>query len=175
MTKKSFDDYVKKGKELDVINPNQQQIQNVETAINKINYFEEAKRELGIFSKGKLIKDHSNFLLDKARAEHNQQLELIRHNLIQELVIGKKAIDRRTEYILEQIDKQYLEHIKELKTGNYETRIKLQIKLAQLSQKLFKDIKDSDLADFLKEDLINRVIDERKCLADEIGLIKKDE
>lgn len=175
MTKKSFDDYGKKSNEVDVISTDQQQILNIEKALSNVDDYEKAKREMGFFAKAKQTKEQNMFLLEKAKLENRKKLELIKYELIKNAEANVKIIDRRTEYLIEQIDKQYLAHIKELKAGNYEERNRLQIRLAKLSQQLFTEVNESDFADFLKTDLIKRIIDERKILADEIGLIKEEE
>lgn len=168
---KTLDDYIKEGKKKEIISTNSEQhdiIQSKEHPI-MINDYEEAKGKMGIISKAKLTGIQRRTLLDAAKTEYGKRLELWKEKINAQGVLVSKKIDVALKLELTKIDEEHLAHIAELGIGNYDIRTRLQKKLADIAQQSFRNIENSDLADFLKKDLINRLIEERKVLADEIS------
>jgi len=171
MTKKTLDDYVKKGNELKLAQPQTAgQIAVKElNEIAEITDYEDEKRKMGFISRTQLSQAKSRHLLDVAKIEYSKRLEVVKKYMTAQGKIATSKIDSALNIELKRIDKELLEHLAEIGIGNNETRQKLQFRLADSTQKLFDEIQNSDLADFLKEDLVKRLIDERKVLADEIS------
>ena len=171
MTKKTLDDYVKKGTELEISKQNSdgQIVVKELREIAEITDYEDEKRKMGFISRTKLTQAKSRHLLDVAKIEYSKRLEAVKVFMNAQGKVASARIDSALNIELKRIDKELLEHLAEIGIGNFETRNKLQIKLAESTQQLFDDIQNSDLADFLKTDLVNKLIDERKSLADEIS------
>jgi len=171
MTKKSFDDYVNKKNKLGVYESKNEGkiIKTEQNEVFEITDYEDEKKKMGFISRAQLSSANNRYLLDVAKLEYAKRLEVYTKKITGAAKIASKTIDKALELELDRIDKEYLAHIEELKAGNYETRTRIQMKLASISQNLFDEIRDSDLADFLKEDIIKRMLKERTALADEIG------
>ncbi|MCD4817159.1 MAG: hypothetical protein K8S23_00530 [Candidatus Cloacimonetes bacterium] len=174
MVKKTLDDYVKKENELELTKP-QTTVQAVKELdeIANITDYEDEKRNMGFIRRSQLTKAKSRHLLDVAKLEYAKRLDVVKNLMTSQSKVANARIDSALNIELKRIDKELLEHLAEIGIGNFETRSKLQIRLAESTQKLFDDIQNSNLADFLKDDLVGKLIDERKALADEISETNK--
>ena len=171
MTKKTLDDYVKKESELKLSqpqSPGQIAVKELKE-ITEITDYEDEKRKMGFISRTQLSQAKSRHLLDVAKIEYAKRLEVVKKFMTAQGKVASAKIDSALNIELKRIDRELLEHLAEIGIGNNETRQRLQFRLAESTQKLFNEIQNSDLADFLKEDLVKRLIDERLVLADEIS------
>jgi len=171
MTKKTLDDYVKKESEVELVSDQGKDHIAVRELkeVSAINDFEAEKQKMGFINKSQLSRAKSRHLLDVAKLEYSKRLDIVKSVLTAQGKVSEARINSALNIELKRIDKELLEHLAEIGIGNFESRNRLQIQLADSTQHLFNEIINSDLAQYLKDDLVKNLLDERKLLADEIS------
>ncbi|MBC8527424.1 MAG: hypothetical protein ISS28_03150 [Candidatus Cloacimonetes bacterium] len=168
---KSLNDYVKDNvkNETGSIHNGKQEIVISGNKNLMINDYEEAKKNMGFIRKKMLTNEQNRTLLEAAKTEYKKKLEIWEHRVEAGGTLAKKKIDTALKAELTKIDKEHIEHLAELGVGNLEKRNRLLLKLAKITTEIFNEINNADIADFLKKDLVKRLLDDRLKLADEIS------
>ncbi len=110
----------------------------------------------GILAKWRANQMGRKAALDALAAQYSGHLDLLKHNIIEQVKVGKERISVAAEEQLKELDAKHLEVLAQLGLRNADTRLKTMADVTDMVVARLKEIEEKDWPMPLKEEMITK-------------------
>ena len=134
----------------------------------QVNIAPDFKQEQGILAQWKAKQMDRRSALAVLETRYAGHLEVVKHQVMEQVKVGKQTISVKAEELLNELDVKHLEIMSQLGMRNVSIRQKMMTDATQMTVSQIREVEGKDWPDELKADVITKALDLKEKFVNKI-------
>lgn len=134
----------------------------------QVNIAPDFKQEQGILAQWRAKQMDRKSALAVLETKYAGHLEVVKHQVMEQVKVGKQTISVKAEELLNELDVKHLEIMSQLGMRNVSIRQKMMADATQMTVSQIREVEGKDWPDELKVDVITKALDLKEKFVNKI-------